>query len=153
MLNLKSILLSVALASTAGTATALAAPPSRTVIVNPRVGPERVYGRWESLGEVRVDGRRPGMSTLYVNRSLGPVTQLRLQVQRGDLGMKTVRITFENGRTFVTAMHGPSTVIDLPGRARNIRAIDIDAPPSWRRSRAVVAVLADTVSSPYAYHR
>ena len=153
---LKSIILAASLASTLGASAAFAAPPpaARPVVVDRHYVAPRPYARWDLLGEVRVDGRRAGASTLFVGRDAGPMTRLRLVVQRGDLGMKTVKVTFGNGQTFVTAMSGASAIIDLPGEARNVRSIDIDAPPSLRRSRSIVAISGANASPPrHAYYR
>lgn len=144
---LKSIILAASLASTLGASAAFASPPpvARPVVVDRHyVTPRPWYARWDSLGELRVNGRRPGASTLFVSRDAGPMTKLRLEVQRGDLGIKEVKVTLGNGETFVATMTGASATIDLPGGARFVRSLDIVAAPTFRRGGSLIAISGAT---------
>jgi hypothetical protein len=68
------------------------------------------------------------------------MNNLRLIVMAGDVGLKTVRITFGNGQTMVTAISGPNAVIDFPGEARFVRSIAVDG-RGFRRGGAKIEVL------------
>jgi hypothetical protein len=139
---LKSILLATAFASTLGATAAFASPEPRPVVParQSQYAP-RAHVGWTTLGELRVGGRRGHV--LEVGRDAGRIERLRLVVRDGDLGPKTVRVTLGNGQTIVSRMFGKSQVIDLPGHARNVRAISIDPAGFARRDRATVLVLAD----------
>ncbi len=105
---------------------------------------------WDSLGELTVGGRRNAAATIEVRRNADRLERLRVVVKRGDLGMKTIRVTFGNGRDLVTTMTGRTALIDLPGDARKVRSIEIVSNArGWRKQPAVVEVLADAKRDRY----
>jgi hypothetical protein len=136
----KSIVLATAFISTLGAGAAFAAPPKPVVAAPSYHGP-REHTSWQSLGEIRVGGRRSHV--LDVARYTGPVSRLRLVVRQGDMGLKTVRVTFGNGQSFVTSMSGRFAIVDLPGRARNVQSISVEPAGFARRDRAMVEVSAE----------
>ena len=151
----KKILLGTLFASllTAGTALAQPVNPftARQVYGN-HYEPQHRFARWTSLGLILVGDRRDN-DTLHVGRDDGRFSKLRLVVQRGSAFLTGARITFANGETMVVNLRGELrdgvAMIDLPGRARAIRSIELHEAfvrrGGWfpRRQRALVEVFGE----------
>ncbi|MEF9942645.1 MAG: hypothetical protein RR101_01985 [Burkholderiaceae bacterium] len=101
-------------------------------------------GRWEKLGEksVRLMGER---DSLHVNK--GPYTKLRFSVHDRAVNFQRVFVEFGNGERVEIEVRdrihagGQSRVIDLPGRARNIKKIIFwykTAPGNLERAKVTV---------------
>lgn len=98
-------------------------------------------GDWDRLGSRQVNfvGDR---DTIVVTASEGRFDAIRLDVDRGDLEMYDVVVTFGNGETFSPQTRyvfddgTRSRVIDLPGGARFIRKVDFFYRSKLRDGRA-----------------
>jgi len=97
-------------------------------------------GRWERLGDSRVDGRRDH-DTIRVN-SRGRFRAIRFFVQGGDIEFQRVVVHFENGADTDVEVRerirrdGTTRSIDLPGDQRRIRSVEVwYGRGNWGRSR------------------
>ena len=97
-------------------------------------------GRWERLGDSRVDGRRDH-DTIRVN-ARGRFQAIRFFVQGGDIEIQRVVVHFENGADTEVEVRdrirtGRTTRgIDLPGDERRIRSVEFwYGRGNWGRSR------------------
>jgi hypothetical protein len=86
-------------------------------------------GRWERLGQSRVDGRRDH-DNIRVN-ARGAFRAIQLRVQGGAIEFQRVVVHFENGADTDVQVRdriqaGDTTrAIDLPGDQRRIRSVEI----------------------------
>ena len=97
-------------------------------------------GRWERLGDSRVDGRQDH-DTIRVN-ARGRFRAIRFFVQGGDIEIQRVVVHFENGADTEVEVrerirNGRTTrAIDLPGDERRIRSVEFwYGKGDWERSR------------------
>lgn len=97
-------------------------------------------GRWERLGDSRVDGRRDH-DNIRVN-ARGRFRAIRFFVQGGDIEIQRVVVHFENGADTEVEVRdrirsGRTTrAIDLPGDERRIRSVEVwYGRGNWGRSR------------------
>ncbi len=97
-------------------------------------------GRWERLGDSRVDGQRDH-DTIRVN-ARGRFQAIRFFVQGGDIEIQRVVVHFENGADTEVEVRdrirsGRTTrAIDLPGDERRIRSVEVwYGKENWGRSR------------------
>ena len=97
-------------------------------------------GRWERLGDSRVDGRQDH-DTIRVN-ARGRFRAIRFFVQGGDIEIQRVVVHFENGADTEVEVrdrirNGRTTrAIDLPGDERRIRSVEFwYGRENWGRSR------------------
>lgn len=97
-------------------------------------------GRWERLGDSRVDGNRDH-DTIRVN-ARGGFRAIRFFVQGGDIEVQRVVVHFENGADTDVEVRdrirdGRTTrSIDLPGDQRRIRSVEVwYGKENWGRSR------------------
>ena len=97
-------------------------------------------GRWERLGDSRVDGRQDH-DTIRVNAG-GRFRAIRFFVQGGDIEVQRVVVHFENGADTEVEVrdrirNGSTTrAIDLPGDERRIRSVEVwYGRGDWERSR------------------
>ena len=97
-------------------------------------------GRWERLGDSRVDGRRDH-DTIRVN-ARGGFRAIRFFVQGADIEIQRVVVHFENGADTEVEVrdrirNGSTTrAIDLPGDERRIRSVEFwYGRENWGRSR------------------
>lgn len=97
-------------------------------------------GRWERLGNSRVDGNRDH-DNIRVN-ARGGFRAIRFFVQGGDIEIQRVVVHFENGADTDVEVrdrirNGRTTrAIDLPGDRRRIRSVEIwYSRGNWGRSR------------------
>lgn len=97
-------------------------------------------GRWERLGDSRVDGRRDH-DNIRVN-ARGRFRAIRFFVQGGDIEIQRVVVHFENGADTEVEVrdrirNGSTTrAIDLPGDERRIRSVEVwYGRGNWGRSR------------------
>ena len=97
-------------------------------------------GRWERLGDSRVDGRQDH-DTIRVN-ARGRFQAIRFFVQGGDIEIQRVVVHFENGADTDVEVRdrirdGRTTrAIDLPGDERRIRSVEFwYSRENWGRSR------------------
>lgn len=84
---------------------------------------------WERLGELSVQGGG-GAYVVRVGRDEGVFSQLALSVEGNDVDVSDLVVTFGVGGSYApgTRFHfrgGSTATIDLPGRARGIRAIEL----------------------------
>jgi len=103
-------------------------------------GRRRDDGRWERLGDSRVDGRQDH-DTIRVN-ARGRFRAIRFFVQGGDIEIQRVVVHFENGADTEVEVRdrirsGNTTrAIDLPGDERRIRSVEVwYSKGSWGGSR------------------
>ena len=103
-------------------------------------GRERGDGRWERLGDSRVDGRRDH-DTIRVN-ARGRFRAIRFFVQGGEIEFHRVVVHFENGADTDVEVRervrrdGTTRSIDLPGDERRIRSVEVwYGRENWGRSR------------------
>ena len=103
-------------------------------------GRQRGDGRWERLGDSRVDGRRDH-DTIRVN-ARGRFRAIRFFVQGGEIEFQRVVVHFENGADTDVEVRervrrdGTSRAIDLPGDERRIRSVEVwYGRGNWGRSR------------------
>jgi hypothetical protein len=119
------------------------APPPRPTRVAPPV-------RWDSsgwilLGEHQVQGRRD-RDIIDVGRRAGDFDRLTLVVQDGDVEMLGMLVRFADRTTYAPPLRhyfregGRTTAIDLPGRGRAIRTIELSYGRARGGGRAVVQV-------------
>lgn len=86
--------------------------------------------RWTRLGERTVDGRLD-RDAIVLEKSEGPFTAVRLDVEGSSVAVFDIKITFGNGETFepktrlVFDEGSRSRVIDLPGAERHIARIEM----------------------------
>ncbi|MEK6321168.1 MAG: hypothetical protein AABN33_05735 [Acidobacteriota bacterium] len=86
-------------------------------------------GRWQYLGQSRVDGRADH-DTIRVN-ARGPFRSILLEVQGGAIEFNRVVVRFENGADHQVDVReriragGRTRAIDLPGDRRNIRSVEL----------------------------
>ena len=97
-------------------------------------------GRWERLGDARVDGRRDH-DNIRVN-ARGRFRAIRFFVQGGDIEIQRVVVHFESGADTEVEVRdrirsGRTTrAIDLPGDERRIRSVEVwYGRGNWGRSR------------------
>lgn len=97
-------------------------------------------GRWERLGDSRVDGKRDH-DNIRVN-ARGRFQAIRFFVQGGDIEIQRVVVHFENGADAEVEVrdrirNGSRTrAIDLPGDERRIRSVEVwYGRGNWGRSR------------------
>ena len=97
-------------------------------------------GRWERLGDSRVDGKRDH-DNIRVN-ARGGFRAIRFFVQGGDIEIQRVVVHFENGADTEVEVrerirNGRTTrAIDLPGDERRIRSVEFwYGRDNWGRSR------------------
>lgn len=101
---------------------------------------QRGDGRWERLGDSRVDGRRDH-DTIRVN-ARGRFRAIRFFVQGGEIEFQRVVVHFENGADTEVEVRerirrdGTTRSIDLPGDERRIRSVEVwYGRGNWGRSR------------------
>ena len=101
---------------------------------------QRGDGRWERLGDSRVDGRRDH-DTIRVN-ARGRFRAIRFFVQGGEIEFQRVVVHFENGADTDVEVRerirrdGTTRSIDLPGDERRIRSVEVwYGRGNWGRSR------------------
>ena len=101
---------------------------------------QRGDGRWERLGDSRVDGRRDH-DTIRVN-ARGRFRAIRFFVQGGEIDFQRVVVHFENGADTEVEVRerirrdGTTRSIDLPGDERRIRSVEVwYGRGNWGRSR------------------
>ena len=101
-------------------------------------------GRWEQLGQSRVDGRNDHDRIVVNNR--GTFRQLQIGIRGGSIEFDRVVVHFENGADHELqirsriADRGKTREIDLPGDRRRIRSVEFwYSKESWR-SRPTVNV-------------
>ena len=97
-------------------------------------------GRWERLGDARVDGNRDH-DNIRVN-ARGRFRAIRFFVQGGDIEIERVVVHFENGADTEVEVRdrirsGRTTrSIDLPGDERRLRSVEFwYGRGNWGRSR------------------
>ena len=97
-------------------------------------------GRWERLGDSRVDGRQDH-DNIRVN-ARGRFRAIRFFVQGGDIEIQRVVVHFDNGADTEVEVrdrirNGRTTrAIDLPGDERRIRSVEFwYGRENWGRSR------------------
>jgi hypothetical protein len=97
-------------------------------------------GRWERLGDSRVDGNRDH-DVIRVN-ARGRFQAIRFFVQGGSIEIQRVVVHFENGADTEVEVrdrirNGSTTrAIDLPGDERRIRSVEVwYGKENWGRSR------------------
>jgi hypothetical protein len=97
-------------------------------------------GRWDRLGDSRVDGRQDH-DTIRVN-ARGRFRAIRFFVQGGDIEVQRVVVHFENGADTEVEVrerirNGKTTrSIDLPGDERRIRSVEFwYGKGDWERGR------------------
>ena len=89
----------------------------------------RQEGRWERLGQSRVDGRRDHDDIRMNTR--GGFRAIQLRVQGGAIEFQRVVVHFENGADTEVEVRdriqagGQTRVIDLPGDQRRIRSVEV----------------------------
>jgi hypothetical protein len=100
----------------------------------------RDQGRWERLGDARVDGNRD-QDTIRVNHS-GRFRAIRFFVQGGDIEVQRVVVRFENGDDTEVEVrerirNGRTTrAYDLPGNERRIRSVEFwYSKENWNRNK------------------
>lgn len=103
-------------------------------------GRDRGEGRWERLGDARVDGRRDH-DIIRVN-ARGRFRAIRFFVQGGDIEFERVVVHFENGEDTDVRVRdrvrdrSNTRPIDLPGDERRIRSVEFwYGRGNWERSR------------------
>jgi hypothetical protein len=103
-------------------------------------GRQRGDGRWERLGDSRVDGKRDH-DNIRVN-ARGGFRAIRFFVQGGEIEFQRVVVHFENGADTDVEVRerirrdGNTRAIDLPGDERRIRSVEVwYGKGSWGRSR------------------
>lgn len=101
---------------------------------------QRDEGRWERLGDSRVDGQRDH-DNIRVN-SRARFRAIRFFVQGGEIEFHRVVVHFENGADTDVEVRqrvrrdGTTRSIDLPGDERRIRSVEVwYGKGSWGRSR------------------
>ena len=86
-------------------------------------------GRWERLGDSRVDGKRDH-DNIRVN-ARGGFRAIRFFVQGGEIEFQRVVVHFENGADTEVEVRerirsdGTTRAIDLPGDERRIRSVEV----------------------------
>jgi hypothetical protein len=97
-------------------------------------------GRWERIGDARVDGRRDH-DTIRVN-ARGGFRAIRFFVQGGDIEVQRVVVHFENGADTEIEVryrirNGSTTRgYDLPGDERRIRSVEFwYSKENWNRNK------------------
>src|SRR4030095_2521405 len=97
-------------------------------------------GRWERLGDSRVDGRNDH-DNIRVNKG-GGFRAIRFFVQGGEIEFRRVVVHFENGADTDVEVRdrirrdGTTRSIDLPGDQRRIRSVEVwYSKGSWGDSR------------------
>ena len=97
-------------------------------------------GRWERLGDSRVDGRRDH-DNIRVN-ARGGFRAIRFFVQGGEIEFQRVVVHFENGADTDVEVRerirrdGTTRSIDLPGDQRRIRSVEVwYSKGNWSRGR------------------
>jgi hypothetical protein len=86
-------------------------------------------GGWERLGTLQV-GPGNDHDMLSVERQVGSLSELRLEVRGGPIEMSDMVVTFADGSTFKPNFRtqfderSRSEEMDLPGNRRTIRQID-----------------------------
>jgi len=97
-------------------------------------------GRWERLGQSRVDGRRDH-DNIRVN-ARGGFRAIQLRVQGGAIEFQRVVVHFENGADTDVQIRdrvragGTTRAIDLPGDQRRIQSVEIwYGKENWGRRR------------------
>lgn len=100
---------------------------------------------WERISR-RLIPRQLINETILVGNELGRFTRLRLRAERGNLVVRSMRVTFDNGRRSdlldgrrLRLRSGEQQTIDLPGNARFIRRIVLET--RTRRQSGRVAIL------------
>jgi hypothetical protein len=87
-------------------------------------------GRWESLGQARVDGMIDH-DNIQVGGNRGMFRSIQLRVQDGAIQFQRVIVHFGNGADQVVQMRnripagGQTRAIDLPGQRRNLRSVEL----------------------------
>jgi hypothetical protein len=105
-------------------------------------------GRWQLLGQRNVSDRADH-DTIAVTKAKGDFKSIRLEVRRHPIDFHRVVIHYANGGEQVVELrstipaNGESRIIDLEGRDRIIRRIDLwyDAKSVGKGGRAAVRVL------------
>ena len=97
-------------------------------------------GRWERLGDARVDGRNDH-DNIRVN-ARGRFRAIRFFIQGGEIEFQRVVVHFENGADTDVQVRerirrdGTTRSIDLPGDERRIRSVEVwYSKGNWGRSR------------------
>jgi hypothetical protein len=103
-------------------------------------GRRRDDGRWERLGDARVDGRQDH-DTIRVN-ARGRFRAIRFFIQGGEIEFQRVVVHFDNGADTDVEVRerirrdGTTRSIDLPGDERRIRSVEVwYGKGSWGGSR------------------
>jgi hypothetical protein len=99
---------------------------------------------WDQLGTVSVDRSREHVRVYQ--RFGGPVERLWFSADQGDAYCRSIRVTFNNGRTRTvfsgTLREDRGQTVDLPGYQRNIRRIDFRC-RSLERGGSEIKIAAD----------
>lgn len=102
-------------------------------------------GRWERLGQSRVDGRRDH-DNIRVN-ARGGFRAIQLRVQGGAIEFQRVVVHFENGADTDVQIRdrvragGTTRAIDLPGDQRRIQSVEIwYGKENWGRRRPTLTL-------------
>ncbi len=117
------------------TAPAHAGPGPRGTAVAERRDDRRdtiadAHSRWDKLGERWVNGRAD-RDIIHVGRREGRFHRLQIVVEHSALELYDLRVVFADGSVFSPSTRlafGPrskSRVIDLPGRGRVIRRVEV----------------------------
>ena len=87
-------------------------------------------GRWEFLGEAHVDGGQDHDS-IKVGKAAGGYRAIQLRISGGAINFERVIVRYGNGEKEEIPIRaripdgGQTRVIDLPGRRRIIRSLDL----------------------------
>jgi hypothetical protein len=87
-------------------------------------------GQWEYLGDAHVDGGQDHDS-IKVGRSAGMYRAIQLRISGGGINFERVIVRYGNGEKEEIPIRahiedgGQTRVIDLPGRRRIIRSLDL----------------------------
>ena len=101
---------------------------------------------WTQLGQSWVDGHRD-IDTIQLGAH-GKFRKLTVVVERSDLEMSGIKITFGNGEVYQPPVRqyfrasSRTRVIDVPGRVRRIRSIEFHYANLAGGGRALVSVFA-----------
>jgi hypothetical protein len=115
--------------------------------------------RWNDRYTERSLGTLPATgtsATLVLDRRVGGIDDLRIQVSRGYLNVHSVAVIFADGRRHVVPVNqqlggAQSAVVHLPGRARHIDRIEVFYAPQrggfFRRAFAPRAAQIDVFAT------
>lgn len=101
---------------------------------------------WSKIGESWVDGRRD-VDTIPIG-SRGKFRRLTVVVERSELEMSSIKVTFGNGAVYQPPVrqyfraNSRTRVIDLPGNARRLQSIQFHYANLPGGGRALISVFA-----------